>query len=176
MPASQVCKFNVASSSSSLSFDGKSTLHAVHGTASQLTGSVTAALEDGGLVLDPSPTMHVEFPVERLSSGNSLQDKETWKLLDSKRNPTIMADLRNLTPTGGAAYHAAGDITMSGRRKSYEGDLTIKVDKDRMVVDGTLVVDIRDFGLQPPRLLMVTVQPQVTVKLHLVAVLDMGAT
>jgi hypothetical protein len=65
---------------------------------------------------------------------------------------------------------------MSGRRKSYEGDLTIKVDKDRMVVDGTLVVDIRDFGLQPPRLLMVTVQPQVTVKLHLVAVLDMGAT
>jgi polyisoprenoid-binding protein YceI len=176
MPASQPCKFNVASSSSSLSFDGKSTLHAVHGTASQLTGSITATLEDGNLTLDPQPAMHVEFPVERLSSGNSLQDKETWKLLDSKRNPTIAADLRNLVASAGNAYSATGDIAMSGRKKSYDGNLTIKVDRDRMVVDGTLVVDIRDFGLQPPRLLMVTVQPQVTVNLHLVAVLDMGAT
>jgi polyisoprenoid-binding protein YceI len=176
MPASQACKFNVASSSSSLGFDGKSSLHAVHGTASQLTGSITATVEDGSLALDPQPAMHVEFPVERMSSGNSLQDKEMWKLLDSKRNPTITADLRNLASTGGNAYRATGDISMSGRNKSYDGDLTIKVDRDRVVVDGALVVDIRDFGLQPPRLLMVTVQPQVTVKLHLVGVLDMGAT
>jgi polyisoprenoid-binding protein YceI len=165
----------VASSSSSLSFDGKSTLHAVHGTASQLTGSITAAIEDGALALEPSPEMHVEFPVERLSSGNGLQDKETWKLLDSKRNPKIAADLRHLTSTGNGAYRATGDITMSGRKKTYEGDLTIKATSDRIAVDGALIIDIRDFGLQPPRLLMVSVEPQVTVKLHLVAVLDPGA-
>jgi polyisoprenoid-binding protein YceI len=172
MPASQQCKFSVASSSSALSFDGQSTLHAVHGTGSQLTGQVVASVEDGTLVLDPPPAMHVEFPVERLTSGNALQDRETWKLLDSKRSPTIAADLRGLTRGEGATYHATGDITLAGRKKSYEGDLTIKTDPDRLVVDGSLVVDIRDFGLQPPRLLMMTVQPQVTVKLHLVAVLD----
>ena len=175
MPASQVCKYGVQSSASTLGFDAKSTLHAVHGTASQLTGSVVATIADGALVLDPAPAMHVEFPVERLTSGNALQDKEMWKLLDSKRSPIIAADLRRLTLTGGNAYHAAGDITMSGRRKSYEGDLTIAIDGDRLTVTGSLVVDIRDFGLQPPRLLMVTVQPQVTVTLRLVAAAEAAA-
>jgi hypothetical protein len=166
----------VVPTSSSLGFDAKSTLHAVHGTASQLTGFVEATLENGGIALEPPPAMHVEFPVERLTSGNALQDKETWKLIGSARNPTIVADLRELTPGSGATYHAAGEITMSGRKKNYAGDLTIVVERDRMVVDGTLVVDIRDFGLTPPRLLMVTVQPEVSVKLHLVAILDHGAT
>jgi hypothetical protein len=64
---------------------------------------------------------------------------------------------------------------MAGRKKTYDGDLTIKVDKDKLVVDGSLVVDIRDFGLQAPRLLMVTVQPHVTVRLHLIAILAPGA-
>jgi polyisoprenoid-binding protein YceI len=175
MPASQACKFDVISTST-LVFDVKSTLHPVHGTASQLTGYVAATVDDGVVVLDPPPTMHVEFPVERLTSGNSLQDKETWKLLDGKRNPTIAADLRGLTAAAGNTYRATGDITMAGRKKSYEGDLTLKVDKDKLVVDGSLVVDIRDFGLQPPRLLMVTVQPEVTVRLHLIAILAPGAS
>jgi polyisoprenoid-binding protein YceI len=165
----------VVASTSTLAFDATSTLHAIHGTASQLSGFVAATVEDGNLVLDPQPAMHVEFPVERLTSGNGLQDKETWKLLDSKRSPTISADLRELTAASGNAYHATGDITMAGRKKAYEGDLTMKVDKDKLVVDGSLVVDIRDFGLQPPRLLMVTVQPQVTVRLHLIALMDPGA-
>jgi hypothetical protein len=175
MPASQACKFSVQSAASKLSFEAKSTLHAVHGTASQLKGSVSATIGDGSLALDPPPVMHVEFPVERLTSGNTLQDREMWKLLDSKRSPTVAADLRSLTLTAGNTYRAAGDITLSGRRKSYAGDLTIVADQDRLVVDGSLVVDIRDFGLQPPRLLMVTVQPQVTVTLHLVAAAEPGA-
>jgi polyisoprenoid-binding protein YceI len=163
-------------SSSSLGFDAKSSLHPVHGTASQLSGYVEVSIEDGKIVSDPPPAMHVEFPVERLTSGNALQDKEMWKLLDSKRNPTIAADLKSLTPASGNAYRATGVITMSGRTKTYDGDLIVAVGNDKLTIDGGLVIDIRDFGLQPPRLLMITVQPQVTVKLHLIATLTPGAS
>jgi polyisoprenoid-binding protein YceI len=174
MPASQACKFQVQSSSS-LGFDAKSSLHPVHGTATQLSGTIEATIESGVLVLEPPPSMHVEFPVERLSSGNPLQDREMWKLLDSKRNPTIRADLKGLTQRSGNTYRAAGVITMSGRAKTYEGDLVVAAGNDKLTIDGALVIDIRDFGLQPPRLLMITVQPHVSVKLHLIATLAPGA-
>jgi polyisoprenoid-binding protein YceI len=163
-------------SSSSLAFDAKSSLHPVHGTASQLGGFVEVSIEDGKIAPDPAPVMHVEFPVERLTSGNALQDREMWKLLDSKRNATIAADLKTLTPASGTTYRASGVITMSGRTKAYDGELTVVVGNDKLTIDGGLVVDIRDFGLQPPRLLMITVQPQVTVKLHLIATLTPGAS
>jgi hypothetical protein len=40
---------------------------------------------------------------------------------------------------------------------------------DRLTIDGELSVDIRDFGLKPPNLLIVKVEPVVRVRLHLVA-------
>jgi len=42
-------------------------------------------------------------------------------------------------------------------------------DGDRVTIDGELDVDIRDFGLKPPNLLIVKVEPVVHVRLHLAA-------
>jgi hypothetical protein len=118
MPASRQCShYVVQTAASTLDFDTKSTLHAVHGKASQLSGFLDALCEDGALALDPPPKMHVEFPIERLVSGNGLQDKEMWKLLDSKRNPLIRADLRELQASSGTNYAASGEITMCGRSR-----------------------------------------------------------
>ena len=41
--------------------------------------------------------MHVEFKVESLRTGNDLQDREMWKLIDSKRFPRIAGDLREFS-------------------------------------------------------------------------------
>jgi polyisoprenoid-binding protein YceI len=159
----------VQAAASTLDFDAKSSLHPVHGTAAQLSGYLDAFVEDGSLALDPPPKMHVEFPVERLASGNSLQDKEMWKLLDSKRNPIVRADLRDLTASGANNYGASGDITLCGRSRRYEDKLAIVCSGDDIALDGSLKLDIRDFGIAPPRFLMFTVQPEVTIRLHLVA-------
>jgi polyisoprenoid-binding protein YceI len=170
MPASRQCsRYVVQTAASTLDFDTKSSLHAVHGKATQLSGFVDALCEDGVLALDPPPKMHVEFPIERLASGNGLQDKEMWKLLDSKRNPLIRADLRELRSGSGTSYSASGEITMCGRARKYDGTLTVVCSGDDITVDGSLKVDIRDFGITPPRFLMFSVQPEVNVRLHLVA-------
>ncbi len=90
MPESKACsRYVVAAGESVLTFAAATTLHEVKGRASDLSGFVEACFEDdGSLAVDPAPQMHVEFPVERLRSGNDLQDREMWRLIDSRRFPT----------------------------------------------------------------------------------------
>jgi|HubBroStandDraft_1064217.scaffolds.fasta_scaffold183062_3 hypothetical protein len=174
MLESKACsRYAVDPATSTLTFEAKSTLHAVRGRTDQLSGYVDAAWEsDGSLALDPAPHMHVEFSVERLRSGNGLQDREMWRLIDSSRFPLIVADLRGLQPAARPGdYEGSGDITLAGRSRRYSGTLSVSRSHDgsSLTVDGSLTVDIRDFGLRPPNLLLVKVDPLVAVRLHLVA-------
>ncbi len=142
----------------------------MHGSAKNVTGFLDADFDSDALATDPTPKMHVEVPVEQFRSGNALQDREMWKLIDSRRFPTIAADLRSLEAGGAPGnYKAGGDVTLAGRQRHYDGTLTVTRDGDNLKVEGDLVVDIRDFGLKPPRLLMITVEPEVKVHLRLVA-------
>ena len=172
MPASKECsRFAVVPAESSLTFEANSTLHKVHGRADALAGYVEAAWDgDAPLALDPAPRMRVEFNVERLRSGNDLQDREMWKMIDSRRFPLIAAEMREIKQgSAPGKYQAAGDITLAGRVRRYDGEMRVTHDGDGMLVEGDLVVDIRDFGLRPPNLLIIRVDPQVKVHLHLVA-------
>ncbi len=143
----------------------------MHGSATNVSGYVDAEFTNATLATDPPPQMHVEIAVEQLRSGNALQDREMWKLIDSRRFPTIAADLRSLANEGGAGrYKARGDITCAGRQRRYEGMLSVACEGERLRVEGELRVDIRDFGMKPPRFLMFKVEPEVNVRLRLVAV------
>ena|ERR1700722_3535400 len=172
MPLSAQCSpYAVDSGASRLSFEASSTLHPVRGQSTAVSGTVNAAWnDDGTLATDPAPAMRVQLNVESLSSGNAMQDREMWKLIDSKRFPIIAAELRDIAPgTPPGTYTASGDITLAGRVRRYSGSLTVQHDGDQTTVDGALTLDITDYGLQPPRLLMFKVSPQVRVNLHLVA-------
>jgi polyisoprenoid-binding protein YceI len=169
--AASSARYAVSSSEATLTFQARSTLHAVHGKATRLNGDIEAAWNpDGTLAEQPAPKMHVDFPVEGLSSGNSLQDREMWKMIDSKRFPRIAADLRDIRAAAAPRRYAArGDITFAGRSRMYDGEIALAHDGDRVTIDGELTVDIRDFGLKAPNLLIVKVDPIVSVRLHLVA-------
>ncbi len=154
-----------------MEFEASATLHGMRARASQLSGYVEADLKsDGTIVTQPPPAMHVEFGVEQLRSGNALADREIWKLIDSKRFPKILADLRDVEPLPARGrYRAQGDITLSGRSRKYGGDLSIAAADGRLTIDGNLTLDIRDFGLKPPKLLMMKVDPILRATLHVVA-------
>ncbi len=169
--AASAARYSVSASDSWLTFEARSTLHGVHGKVSDLSGSVEVAWnEDGSIAAEPLPKMHVEFPVERLRTGNGMQDGEMWKVIDSKRFPRIAADVRSLRPGNAPGrYGASGSVTMSGRSRQYDGECTISADGDVITIEGDLTVDIRDFGLTPPKLVIIKVDPVVRVHIHLVA-------
>jgi YceI-like domain len=164
-------RFEVASLESSLTFFATSTLFPVYGKAADFSGYVEAAWnENGALALRPSPRMYLELRVESLRTGNDLQDREMWKLIDSKRFPKIFAELRELS-TGAlpGRYVAAGLITLAGLGRRYDGELLLSRAGDEVRVSGDISVDVRDFGLKSMNLLVLSVEPLVRVRLRLVA-------
>lgn len=164
-------RFAVLPSDSWVAFEGRTTLHGLKGKAAGLNGYVEAGWsDDGTLATQPAPRMHFEMPVSDLRSGNAMFDRETWKLIDSNRFPRIAADLRELrSALGPNHYEASGDVTLAGRSRKYDGELTFAHDQDNVTIDGELRIDIRDFGLKPPNLLIIKVDPAVKAVLHLVA-------
>jgi hypothetical protein len=161
----------VSTADSELTFEARSTLHSVRGKNASIVGYIDADWSPSGtLELQPMPGMHVDMAVEQLTSGNGMLDQQMWKVIDSKRFPRISADLRDLKPgSAPGRFAVAGDVTLAGRMRSYEGEMAFGQDGGLLVVDGDLDVDIRDFGLTPPSLLILRVDPIVKVHLHLVA-------
>lgn len=163
-------RYEVVAADSTLTFFAMSTAQSAYGKTNELSGFVDAAWNgDGSLAVEPPPRMHVEFKVESLRTGNDLQDREMWKLIDSKRFPKIAGDLREFSR--GAVrgrYTAVGQITLAGLARAYESEFRLERDGRRVTLDGELMIDVRDFGLKPINLLVLSVAPLVRVRLHLV--------
>jgi hypothetical protein len=164
-------RFEVLRSDSSLTFFALSSAQSVYGRTTELSGAIEALWNaDGMLAFEPRPQMHVEFRVESLRTGNELQDQEMWKLIDSKRFPKIAADLRATSAgTLQGRYGGVGQVTLAGLARTYEGEFRLERDGKRVTIDGDLEVDVRNFGLKPIQLLVLSVAPLVKVRLHLVA-------
>ena len=168
--AAPAARYEVSSPESSLVVDARSTLHNVKATTSDLSGYVVAAWNaDGSLAPAPPAVMHVEFPVDSVRSGNGIQDREMRKLVDSARFPKVAGDLRSVEHISPGRYKASGEITLAGRARTYGGEFSIVKDGDSLTVEGELGVDIRDFGLKPPNLLILKVDPVVRIRVRLVA-------
>jgi hypothetical protein len=157
---------------SNLTFFATSTVLAAFGKTTQLNGHIDAGWNaDGTLAAKPAPRAHIEFMVESLRTGYDLQDQEMWKLIDSKRFPKISADLLEFSPgVAVGRYTAAGQITLRGLSRRYEGEFTLDRDDDRVTLRGEQKIDVRDFGLKPINLLVLSVAPLVRVRLYLVLI------
>ena len=117
------------------------------------------------------PGAHLELPVEQLSSGNPLEDRELRRRIDARRYPTIAGDLTLMEETEEVGrYRVAGDLTFKGVTRRYEDEMTLEARNGAMVIlAGERIFDVRDFGLEPPRLLLIKVEPDVTVRVAIVA-------
>ena len=92
------------------------------------------------------------------------------RLVDAGRFPKASGDLRSvdsIAPPG--RYRASGEITLVGRTRTYAGEFTMTNDGGIVTVESEFSLDIRDFGLKPPSLLILKVDPVLRVILRLVA-------
>ena len=143
-------------------------MHAIHGRADELSGTIEAEVVDGRV--DAALTGRLEVPVKQLRSGNPLNDAELQRRVDARRYPTIVGEVRNATVLDGdGRFRIEGDLTFHGVTKTITGELQVTADGDQLVVEGEHVFDIRDYGIKPPRILMLRVEPEVTVRIKLVA-------
>lgn len=167
-----MARYVIQSDRSTVSISASSSVHGLHTEADGLEGWVEIDVRADGSVDLTSPAGHLDFPVEHLHSGNPLEDRELRRRIDARAHPMISGDLTSMTAAGRAGrYLVGGDLTFKGATNRYEDEMELTVvDAGTINLRGESVFDIRDFGMDPPRILMLRVHPDVRVEVDIVAV------
>lgn len=112
----------------------------------------------------------IELRVDSLHSENPLYDREGARRLDAARYPVITGRLLSCAPRTDGPSDAHGEITFHGATRPVEGELSVTASGDgAVVIEGTREFDVRQWGVKPPRLLMLKVHPDALVRIRLVA-------
>jgi polyisoprenoid-binding protein YceI len=166
-----VARYEICGERSRVVIKARSSLHPIDAECRGLEGFVEVDLGDDGAVRPGDAKGHLELPTSRLSSGNPLSDGEMRRRVDARRFPTISGELTSLEKAESAGrYRVGGDVTFHGVTRSYEDEMTIASSHAGvLVLTGSHVFDVRDFGVEPPKLAMLRVHPDVRVEVEIVA-------
>jgi len=164
-------RYRIVPERSRLWVEARSSLHPINVDTRGLEGFVeveTSGEADGSAVRPVAG--RVEIDTDRLQTGNPLYDRELERRLEARKFSRVRGDVREVTPVGGNRYRVRGDLSLHGVTRSVDGQVTLRVvDERRVQVEGERVFDMRDFGLEPPRILMLRVHPDVKVRGRVVA-------
>ncbi len=153
--------------------DARSNVHPIHSSTDGLEGFVDLALSPDGQVDLAAPMAgKLSLSVDRLRSGNRMEDRELHKRIDARRFPTIAGVLDTIEKSDDdERYRVGGDITFRGVSRHHEDLMKIgSVDDQTLQLEGRSSFDIRDYGMDPPRMLMLKVEPVVDVRVEIFAV------
>ena len=158
--------YRIAPDRSVLWIEGRSTLHPIRVTASGLAGSIEANLADSRLDLSSAPNAHVEIAAEQLKPGKMLYDREVERRLEVRNFPRIMGELISVADIDSTNhYRLRGNLSLRGVTQTIDGEVNLTVlDGGVLQIEGEQVFDMRRFGLEPPKLLMLRVYPEVRVR------------
>ena len=166
-----MARFRISPQRSELWAEARSSLHPVRVHTTGLEGVVEAEPPEGtGAPRLGTPT-YVELETQRLRSGNGLVDGELQRRLDSRKFPRIRGELTQATAgTVAGTNRLTGDLTLHGVTRTLDVEVTVRQLAPRTLeIEGGRAIDMRDFGLPPPSFLMFRMQPEVQVRVRLVA-------
>jgi polyisoprenoid-binding protein YceI len=70
-----------------------------------------------------------------------------------------------------STYRVTGEITFRGVSRPHEDVMIIRsVDDQTISLEGASRFDIREFGMEPPKVFMLKVEPEVDIRVEIVAV------
>jgi polyisoprenoid-binding protein YceI len=171
-----VTRYSIDPVRSQVWIDARSSVHPIHSSTSGLEGYVEIDFEPTGVVdLGRPPAGRLSLAVDRLRSGNRLEDRELQKRIDAKRFPLIEGVLTSMRPAESGGFLVSGDVTFRGMSRSHQDMMEIVPIDDRSIrLTGSSRFDIRDYGMEPPKVLMLKVEPEVVVRVEIVAQRDGG--
>jgi len=167
-----LARYRIDPRRSKLWAEARSSLHSIHVETDGFEGYVEVVAAEGRLQL-ALPT-RVELDANLVKSGNGLVDRELENRLEVRKYRRVVGEVREVKPLdGGTRFHLRGDLTLHGVTRSLEADVTLKAIDDKTVqLEGGREIDMREFGLEPPKLFIFRVYPEIRIKVQLVAVLQ----
>jgi polyisoprenoid-binding protein YceI len=163
-------RYRVSAQRSTVDADLEVNVHPSHLNARGVSGLLEVDLDaNGDPRLDRPYSAELSLPVRRLTSGNALQDAEMRRRFDAVRHPLIGVTLQTARPLGAGRYRATLRLSMHGVTRVLRSDVAFAARDSVLEIDGALLVDMRRFRIDPPRLAFMRVEPEVQVRVHLVA-------
>ena len=157
---------------SELEIHASSSVHPID-TAASVTGWIDVDVDgDGRPAPGESVSGEVELDLRGMRSGNPLIDREAERRLHVRRHPTVTGRLLSLRAGDRDGELAGtGELDFHGVTRAVEGTLRITPGAaDELTLSGSVELDVTDFDVQPPSLLLVKVHPDIRVELRAVAV------
>lgn len=164
--------YSVVGELSEFAVRARSDVDVVTISTDRVTGGLNLEMDgDGRLDLNAPVTAQIEIGVRGLSSGNLIYDRELQRRLDGRRHPVIRIGLLAVEPAGSmGTYRVSGEVSYRGRVRAYTAEMLVgRPGADLVRAEGRHDVDMRDFGVDLPRFLMLKVHPVMQVTLRAVA-------
>lgn len=168
-----------------LTIEGTSTVRSwsCEATGFAMTPRPTRGFEEAVLNREKAlQTVTVTFPVAAIECGNGTMNDHLRKALQGEQHPEItytMATYELRDAEAGVAVDAVGQLTIAGQDRPITMAVSVAADEEgQLRVMGEQQIDMTDFGVKPPRLMlgtlkvgeMVTVTFDMPLRLHPAAV------
>jgi len=166
-----MARYRIVPSRSRIEAEARSSVHPIHVETEGLEGYFEAEVSGDRIDASVTPSGRVELDAERLKTGNGLYDRELERRLEMRKFPRIRGEVRGMREVdSGRRYLVRGDLTFHGVTHAVEGEVGLRsLDERTVEIEGHQVIDMRNFGLEPPRFLMLKVYPEIQVRGRVVA-------
>jgi polyisoprenoid-binding protein YceI len=153
-------------------FDADARLHSFRGETQKITGSFTLAQSSSLQLTDAT----VSIDAASLETGNRDRDADMRQdFLEVERFPTIEFRVVELLTPRPAANQASwdlvvqGQLTVHGITRDIKVPMIVSLAAERITARGQVHLDIRDYHIRVPRLLLIPMKSEVLIGFEVVA-------
>ena len=146
--------------------DARSSLHPISLETTGLEGFLEMTIVDGHLDTSAPVSGSVELDASLLKTGNGLYDRELASKLEIRKYPRVRGRIISVKALdSGTSYRVQGELSLHGQTSQVQGDVQMRmIDATTVEFQGEQTIDIRNFGLEPPKFLMLKVYPDVKLR------------
>jgi polyisoprenoid-binding protein YceI len=169
-----MARYRLAPERSKIWADARSSLHPIKVETTGLEGFVEMTIVDGHIDTTAPVSGSVELDASLLKTGNSLYDRELVNKLEMRKYPRVRGRVISVKALdSGTTYRVQGELSLRGQTSPVEGDVQMRmIDATTVEFQGEQTIDIRNFGLEPPKFLMLKVYPEVKIRGLVIAQLE----
>ena len=161
-----MARYRVVPERSKIWADARSSLHPIKVETTGLEGFVEMTIVDGHIDTNAPVSGNVELDASLLKTGNGLYDRELASKLEIRKYPRVRGRIISVKALdSGTSYRVQGELSLHGQSSAVQGDVQMRmIDATTVEFQGEQTIDIRNFGLEPPKFLMLKVYPDVKLR------------
>lgn len=123
------------------------------------------------LSMETSPlSLHgsIEVSIADFISDNKKRDASMYEKMESDKFPKASFDVKEVLEKGGENYTIKGMMHLHGVSKPMSFDGSITQEGDKVRIKANSMMKMSDFGIQPPKMVFLTVRDQVDLNVDVV--------